>query len=197
MRIQPEIEHLAVPIDVVTPHPRNVRQGDIGLIAQSLTTNGQYRPIIVQSGTNLIVAGNHTWHAAKSVGADRIAVQYINVTDDQALRIMLADNKANDAATYDDSELLQLLTDLLASDDGLSGTLFDGDDLDDLTALLAAPSLDDVIDELGVHDGTDGFSATIKVTVNIDTYEQWQQLWERQEGDDNTRMARIIELARN
>lgn len=193
--IHPALSGSATPIDAVQPHPRNVRQGDVGLIAGSLNANGQYRPIVVQAGTNYILAGNHTWRAAKSLGWDEIAVQWIDVDDDAALRIMLADNRANDAATYDDSELLALLTALVASDKGLEGTLYTGDDIDDLQALLEAPSLDDVIGDVGTHDGTDGFNATVKFSVTLDTYERWTALWDAQEGTDDERAARIINLA--
>jgi len=48
------------------------------------------------------------------------------------LRILLADNKANDLATYDEPELIDLLKQIADTSEGLLGTLFDGDDLDDL-----------------------------------------------------------------
>lgn len=193
--IHPDIQSFAIDIDSVNPHPKNVRQGDIGLICQSLELNGQYRPIVVQASTRQIIAGNHTWKAAKALGWSEIAATIVDVDDDRAIRIMLADNKANDAAAYDDAELLELLKDLIHGDGGLEGTLFSNDDLDDLTALLSAPTLDEVIADVGVHDGSDGFSATIKVSVSLETYAEWESLWEAQEGNDEERIKRIIDLA--
>lgn len=193
--IHETLRPMAAPIDEVQPHPRNVRQGDVGLIAASLNANGQYRPIVVQRSTRYILAGNHTWRAAKSLGWSEVAVQWLDVDDDVAMRVMLADNRANDAATYDDAELLALLTELIASDRGLEGSLYTGDDLDDLRALLEAPSLDDVIGDVGTHDGTDGFNATVKFSVTLDTYERWSALWDAQDGSDDERAARIIDLA--
>lgn len=193
--IHDALKDLTIDIDSVEPHPKNVRQGDVGMISASLELNGQYRPIIIQKSSNKIIAGNHTWKAAKMLGWQSIAAQFIDVDDDRALRIMLADNKANDAASYDDAELLELLSELVASDQSLEGTLFSTDDLDDLVALLNAPTLDQVIDDVGIHDGSDGFTATIKVSVALETYEEWSKLWEAQIGSDDERIQRIINLA--
>lgn len=125
-----------VPLSAIEPHPNNVRQGDIGAIATSLETHGQYRPIVVQQATGRILAGNHTYKAAAALGWDKIAVVYVDVDDDQAQRIMLVDNRTNDLATYDDSALGDLLTELAGTPGGLEGTGYDGDDLDELLATL-------------------------------------------------------------
>ena len=126
-----------VPIDELTPHPDNVREGDIGAISQSLEAHGQYRPIVVQESSNRIIAGNHTWKAAKALGWTQIAATFIDVDDEQAYRIMLVDNRTNDIATYDDRSLADLLVTLAETPTGLAGTGYDGDDLDLLLADLA------------------------------------------------------------
>ena len=185
-----------IEIDSIKPHPKNARQGDVGMIATSLELNGQYRPIIIQESTGFIIAGNHTWKAAKSLGWTEIAATKLSVDEDQSIRILLADNKANDLASYDDSDLLSLLIEMNESDQGLEGTLFSNDDIDDLMALLESNDLEDVIEEHGLHDGTDGFTATIKATVSLETFEAWDRLWQEQEGSDDERINRIIALAR-
>ena len=129
--IRKELEKLAKPIDNFIPHPRNVREGDIGAISVSLEAHGQYRPIIVQKSTNHIVAGNHTWKAAKSLGWTQVAVQILDIDDDKALRILLADNRSTDLASYDEHALAELLSEFGRSFD-MSGLLWDQDDLDDL-----------------------------------------------------------------
>jgi len=137
---QRQIEHLIVDIDSVQPHEKNVRQGDIGAISESLKAHGQYRPIVVDRRTNKILAGNHTWKAAKALGWQQIAAGYVETKDDdEALRILLADNRSTDLASYDDSGLADLLRHLAETDIGLEGTLFNGDDLD----LLIADKLSD------------------------------------------------------
>lgn len=125
-----------VPITSVHPHPDNVRQGDIGAISVSLEAHGQYRPIVVQTSTNYILAGNHTWKAASALGWDQISATFVDVTDDQARRILLVDNRTNDLASYNDQGLADFLTELIESDLGLTGTGYEPDDLDDLIAAL-------------------------------------------------------------
>jgi hypothetical protein len=132
--IRKELEHLAISIDEIHTHPSNVRQGDVGAICESLKAHGQYRAIVFQKSTGRILAGNHTWKAAKALGWTQIAATPVVCDDQQALRILLADNKANDLATYDEPELVELLKQLADTDEGLLGTLFDEDELDSLIA---------------------------------------------------------------
>jgi hypothetical protein len=130
---QRQIEFATVDVNSIKAHPKNVRQGDIGAISESLKAHGQYRPIVVDRRTNQILAGNHTWRAAKSLGWSEIAVGFIETKDDDdATRILLADNRTTDLASYDDAGLADLLKELIVSDEGLEGTLFDGDALDQL-----------------------------------------------------------------
>jgi len=138
---QRQIDFATVDVNSIEPHPKNVRQGDIGAISQSLKAHGQYKPIVVDRRTNFILAGNHTWRAAKSLGWSQIAVGFIETKDDNdATRILLADNRTTDLASYDDAGLADLLKELIASDDGLEGTLFNDEDLNEL--LVDAQPLD-------------------------------------------------------
>lgn len=121
-----------VPITTLTPHPRNVRQGDVGAIIQSLQAHGQYRPIVVQRSSNHILAGNHTYKAAVQLGWDSLSVVYVDVDDDEALRILLVDNRTNDLASYDESGLVDVLKSLIETERRLEGTGYDGDDIDAL-----------------------------------------------------------------
>jgi len=121
-----------VGVDQLHFHPSNARQGDVGAIIQSLEAHGQFRPLVVQASTMTVLAGNHTLQAAKILGWHDIEVTLIDVDDEQALRILLVDNRSSDLATYNQSHLTDLLESLVRSDFGLQGTGFEGDDLDDL-----------------------------------------------------------------
>jgi DNA modification methylase len=143
-----ELKIETVSIETVKPHPRNVRQGDLGAISQSLNAHGQYRAIVVQRSTGNIIAGNHTWKAAKALGWKQIAVQWLDIDDEQALRILLADNKSSDLAAYDDSQLAELLREIAATSAGLAGTLYDGDDLDQIIHDINAEAADGMADSL-------------------------------------------------
>ena len=115
-------------------HPLNTRQGDVGAIIQSLETHGQYRPVVVQKSSMNVIAGNHTLMAASSLGWATVDATLLDVDDDQALRILLVDNRTNDLATYDSPALIDVLEALVRSEYGLSGSGFDGNDLDELIA---------------------------------------------------------------
>jgi ParB-like chromosome segregation protein Spo0J len=120
------------PLDAIRPHPRNPRQGDIGAIHTSINTNGFYGTIIAQRSTGFILAGNHRWEAARQAGAETIPVTWINVDDEHATRILLADNRINDLAAYDDNALAELLQEIHDTTGSLIGTGYDTDDLDQL-----------------------------------------------------------------
>jgi hypothetical protein len=57
-------EYAIVPVDSLETHPRNVNQGDIGAIYESIGANGFYGAIVAQKSTGRILAGNHRYQAA-------------------------------------------------------------------------------------------------------------------------------------
>ena len=122
-----------VDINSVFPYPMNARQGDIGVIAESLKENGQFRPIVVNKLDNSILVGNHTWKAAKMLGWKEIAVTFVDLDEAAAAKIVLVDNKTADLATYDHVELAEMLRSMSSFD----GTGYSGDDVDDLISDVA------------------------------------------------------------
>lgn len=121
-------ETVLVPVGELKGYDKNPRKGNVQAIAQSLEINKQYRPIVVQQSTKKILAGNHTWKAAKSLGWEEIAVVFVDVNDEEAKRIVLADNRTNDLADYDGQILAELLRDLGTSD----GTGYSASDMEAL-----------------------------------------------------------------
>lgn len=123
-----------VPISSLTPHPRNPREGDVGAIIESIKAFGQFRPIVVQEKTPdgeprmIVVAGTHTYLAASQLGFTKIDAALLTLTDEDALRIMLADNRTHDLGRDKMDVLAEVLADLGV--DGMVGTGFDGESLD-------------------------------------------------------------------
>ena len=137
------------PVADLRPHPDNPNNGDIDAIALSLRTNGQYRPIVVTTdGT--ILAGNHTWMAAASLGWQDIAVVTLDVPPDSpdALRVMAADNRTAELGRTDDG-LLHALLQRIDTLDSLVGTGYNESDLEALAHLAGAPDLDDLARDTG------------------------------------------------
>jgi len=119
------------------PHPRNPRKGNVGAIRESIEANGFYGAVVAQRSTSHVLAGNHRLLAAREAGADALPVIWVDVADDVALRILLADNRTNDLATYDTTALTELLQDIIAEVGDLAGTGYDKDALDALVAEVA------------------------------------------------------------
>ena len=110
-------------------HPLNPREGDIGAIVDSLSTMGQYRPIVVNRPTKHCVSGNHTLQAAVQLGWEKIAVHWIDVDDVEEIKILIVDNRTSDLATYDSQDLNRLLTST-----NIKGTGFSRDEVAEILA---------------------------------------------------------------
>lgn len=130
------IDYQRVNVDDLYTFEKNPRRGNIAKIADSLRVRGQYRPIVVNRGTHTgrdmeVLAGNHTLLAARSLGWSHIDCGIVDVDEQTARQIVLADNRLSDLGGYDDETLAELLDSL----DDFTGTGYSSDDLD---ALLAA-----------------------------------------------------------
>lgn len=109
----------------------NPRRGSVSLIMDSLKENGQYRPLVVRKSTMEVLAGNHTLLAAKKLGWKKVAVTYVDVDENEAKKIVLADNRTNDMATYDTTLLANIL-------DSIPDPIGTGFDDSDVKAILAS-----------------------------------------------------------
>lgn len=119
------VKPLLVPIDSVLNWPRNPRSGDLSALIESIEKNGFYQPVVVQRSTSFVIAGNHRKNALETMGATEIPVVFVDVNDEEAARIALADNRTSDLAFYDDAQLFELLDSLVQDGSGLEGTGYD------------------------------------------------------------------------
>lgn len=179
-----------VPIGDLKSYPKNPRRGDVDAIARSLEKNGQYKPIVASRKDKTILAGNHTWRAARSLGWTHIAVSWVDVDDKQAQKIVLADNRTSDMSSYDDNKLAELLTSL----PDLEGTGFTQVDVDQLMAMLEgdgefqAPN----IERTGkVGDGVRIVVGTYRLIVDDDVYNEWGEAIMAAYGDDKQVLAEL------
>lgn len=134
----PRYESLAT-ADLNTFH-RNPRRGDVAKIAESLRRHGQYRAIVVNEGTLTgrpmeVLAGNHTLMAARSLDWERIDAAIVDVSEEDAAAIVLADNRLADLGGYDSTDLHALLSGL----DSFDGTGYTSTDLAALEQVLFPP----------------------------------------------------------
>lgn len=118
-----------VPILSVKPHPKNPNRGDLNVVSDSVATHGFYGAIVAQKSTRQIIAGETRWRAAQAGGLTEVPVMFADVDDEEAERIMLADNRLRDLAGVDDAALQLLLEEIAQTSAGLDGTGYGLEDL--------------------------------------------------------------------
>jgi ParB-like chromosome segregation protein Spo0J len=160
----------SVAISSLEAYPTNPRRGDIEAIAQSLKSHGQYRPIVIQYGTNFILAGNHTYKAAKKLGWKKIKVTYIEVDETTARRIVLADNRLTDLAGYNEP----LLKSLLQALPELDGTGFTQSEVDTLDRLTSGEEKSSIASKPLPSDPEVKIGAW-KFSIEMDAYKAWKE----------------------
>ncbi len=103
----------------------NARKGNVAVIVDSLREFGQHRPIVVQKETGRIIAGNHTFFAAQTLGWEEIDVIYVDDDDVTATRRAIADNATGDHARWDERILKDLLESVGEDVPGVDQALLD------------------------------------------------------------------------
>jgi hypothetical protein len=128
--INREIEQVA--IDLLKHHPRNANHGDVEAIKKSLAVNGWYGSVVVNTATKHILAGNHRVMAAKALGWETVPVQWVDVTPEEELRILVVDNRTTRIGQDDTTKITDILAELANTPIGLDGTGYSAGDLDAL-----------------------------------------------------------------
>lgn len=164
-------ELTTVPINTLEAFPSNPRRGDIEAIAASLKAHGQYRPIVVQKGTNYILAGNHTYKAAKKLGWKKIVITYIDTDDTTARKIVLADNRLTDLATYNEP----LLKNLLQALPDVEGTGFTAAEVETLDRLIDGTDKNPIGGSTKTPTDPEVRIAAWRFTVDLDVYTAWKE----------------------
>lgn len=134
----------------VRPHPENPNRGDVGAIGESIDATGFWGALLVQESTGRILAGEHRWKAAKARGLEELPALVLDVDDDTARRILLADNAYAAMGVMDPGALVSLLGELSLEPGALTGTGYTAEDLAKLLAVR--PSTDEAYTPAWVFD---------------------------------------------
>lgn len=118
-----------VNLDLLQEHPANPRKGNTDAIEESIEANGFFGACVVQRSTGHILVGNHRFRSAGKQGLPSVPVLWVDVDDARAKRIMLADNRAGELASWDETALSALLHDMAEEPDGLAGSLYTEDEM--------------------------------------------------------------------
>jgi DNA modification methylase len=125
---KPGLRVRVVPIDSVTPDPRNMRVHDeknLAAIKASLNRFGQRKPIVLTK-SGVVCAGNGTLMAARELKWETIAVADSDLEGEEASAYAIADNRAGELAGWDPS-----LVDELNRIGSIDGDLADSLGFDD------------------------------------------------------------------
>lgn len=133
---------MRVPIDSISPHPRNYRghpPEQIEQIRASVRQFGQYREVVTSSDS-VILCGQGVWEALKAEGHETVETHPMDFAHDDpwAEKLLIADNELSKLAIDDEKALAALLADIQRQEGGLSGTGWDDGALDKLIGTLAA-----------------------------------------------------------
>jgi hypothetical protein len=135
--IEPSLWPLAVPVADLHEDPANVRQHperSIQSIAASLKRFRQQKPIVVRAD-GLVIAGNGTLSAAKSLGWEYVAAlrsETLSASRAEATAFGLADNRTQELSSFDFEGVSSLLQALEADGVSLEGLGWDADELQPL-----------------------------------------------------------------
>jgi hypothetical protein len=166
-RIHPGLREQAVPVESLNEFYKNYNTGDDEVVAKSLRRNGQYKAITVNKGTltgrpDEILCGNTTYRAARDLLEwPDIAVEFVDVGEYAARRIVAADNESAKKAKIDKDALHDLLAPLAGDLEGTAVT-------DEEFGKLVGPS--------GNAPDESGLAGEQKYAVIIECRDEAQQL---------------------
>ena len=131
--------------------PANVRKHDdrnLDAIKASLKRFGQQKPIVVD-GKGIVVAGNGTLDAAKSLGWKDIEIVRTELVGADAVAYAIADNRTSELAIWDDDALAKTLEALKLDesiDEAITG--FTDQEIDELISKSFGDIEEDEVPEL-------------------------------------------------
>lgn len=106
------IENLKISQLILDPaNARKHSEKNLSAIKGSLAKFGQQKPIVVGKD-NVVVAGNGTVEAAKSLGWAEVKVVKTNLIGPEAIAFAIADNRSGELAEWDNESLKELIKSL-------------------------------------------------------------------------------------
>ena len=116
-------------IETLKPHPKNYKkhpEDQLKHICRSIEENGIYRNIIISSD-DVILAGHGVVQACKKLNIKSVPTLKLNIssTDQQATKLLTADNEVSHLGEVDERALSDVLKDILDNTGDLLGTGYD------------------------------------------------------------------------
>lgn len=154
-------------LDPVNARKHNPKNLDV--IKSSLAKFGQQKPIVIDKN-NVVVAGNGTLEAAKSLGWEKISAVVTKLTGADLTAYGIADNRSAELAEWDDEVLSGLIKSLHAEDFDLDTIGFDIED-------FTMAELDyGVVGDEDMEGMAEGVKKAIQIEFEQDDYEEAKEL---------------------
>jgi ParB-like chromosome segregation protein Spo0J len=124
------------PIADLVPWPDNPRRNDaaVGPLVDAIRDVGFTNPLLVRRADRMVIAGHTRLKAAKRLQLQTVPVVLLDVSEQEARKIAIADNKLGEIATWDDDGLRRLLEELDSEGVELGLLGFTGAEIDKLFA---------------------------------------------------------------
>lgn len=102
----------------LVPWELNPRKNEkaVPKVAESIKKYGFASPIVARKSDNRVIAGHTRLKASILLGLEEVPVRFIEVTDEQATELTLADNKLGEIAEWDNEKLNTLIRDIPSID---------------------------------------------------------------------------------
>lgn len=176
-------------LDELVRMPRNPKAHDLGALHQSYGRFGFLDRVVINEVTGHLLAGHGRVDALQQRkvrgyeppvniseakdGMWLVPADWVSVPEELEEAALLALNRVGEGE-WDEPDLVEVLSDLAATE-GLEGTGFDADDLDDMLARLSALSLEEGGGEgLGAVVESD-LPRLVSVEVSEEVYARWEE----------------------
>lgn len=176
--ILPDLRALAVPVRSLLSDPRNARKHNtrnLETVRASIASYRQRKPVVVNSRTMIVEAGNGTLEVFRQAGLEYIAAVFSEDDAVTASGYGLADNRSAELAEWNDDVLGSLLRDL--SQDQVDVGLL-GWSEEDMALLLSSGDVEPGADKPSVDPAASAedeslFWPEIRMRLPSDVMERW------------------------
>ena len=160
----------------LVPWGKNPRKNSAAVkkVAESIQRFGFGAPIIARRDGREIIAGHTRRAAALSLGMERVPVRFLDVSEADAHKLAIADNKLGELSEWDDAALADVLGSFSLADCAALG--FDAKSLEALGDVLAPAENEDGGAKLGS-------GLAYKVVVDCRDEEHQAEMLERLESE--------------
>lgn len=164
----------------LTPWGKNPRRNltAIPKVVESIRRFGFGAPIVARKADRSVIAGHTRLAAALELRLEVVPVRFLDLSEEEAHALALADNRLGEEAEWDDALLAEVMRDLEVGGTDRSGLGWSDEELD---ALLEEP----VTEPLPSGDGSAGqtFAEVFQVLITCTGETQQAELLERLHGE--------------